>query len=220
MITTRPSYLSLLLICACASACQKPAPPPPLVITEESHFLTHIVSSNGETLGKISKWYTGEEKGWKEIEKSNPLIRRASLRAGDRILIPMELVHNTEPLLKVTSKPPVINKKKTAHAPKLHAPEKPGPSNEPDDSSEEISGEGTQIQPHADLTPFGSLTKPDLQPVEAQRDIPVLPSANETPPSGFAPEGKSMEQMILEEQAEVEKMKKELSQPAADSNPS
>ena len=68
--------------------------PPPPVMYE------HQVRYQGETLGVISRWYTGKSTNWKMIVDANPGMRPERINIGDTILIPQELVVQEEPLPK------------------------------------------------------------------------------------------------------------------------
>jgi len=65
-------------------------------IETRKNFQTHTVEWPGETLPMIAQWYTGNKDNWKKIANANPNILADRLSAGDRILLPPELVTNTK----------------------------------------------------------------------------------------------------------------------------
>ena len=89
------------LICA-LFACAKPEPEPePVVLPPPPpQFLDHTVRFQGETLGLIAKWYTGESSNWKQIVEANPGLRPERINMGDVISIPTEIVTREEEMPK------------------------------------------------------------------------------------------------------------------------
>ena len=63
-------------------------------------YITHTVKYQGETLGRISAWYTGSSKNWTAIEQANPGIIANKIKAGDAIKIPKELAKRADALPK------------------------------------------------------------------------------------------------------------------------
>jgi len=61
-------------------------------------YMQHEVKYSGETLGLISRWYTGRTDNWKLIAEVNPSIKPQRISLGDVILIPNRLVTNSDPL--------------------------------------------------------------------------------------------------------------------------
>lgn len=63
-----------------------------------TRFLVHEISVHGENPGIIALWYTGDVKQWKNlyIPASAGTVYR--LKAGDRILIPVELLKRSDAL--------------------------------------------------------------------------------------------------------------------------
>ncbi len=80
-------------------------PPPPSsqkarsVSLPEIKYLTHKIKWSGENLGRIALWYTGASKNWKLLIEANPGIQPLTLRIGDSVLIPENLLirHNSMP---------------------------------------------------------------------------------------------------------------------------
>ena len=72
------------------------APPPP----PEPDYIEHVVRWNGETLGIISKWYTGKFSNWKAIAEANPDLNLKRMRKGNIIKIPKELLRTQKPMPK------------------------------------------------------------------------------------------------------------------------
>lgn len=85
----------------------------------------HTVEWPGETLPMIAQWYTGNKDNWEILSKTSPAIAAEHLAVGDHILIPLELMKNSnkmprEFLATFSAKPPVGPKKpssKTKQAP-------------------------------------------------------------------------------------------------------
>jgi hypothetical protein len=103
--------LVFLAACLAAAGCvpkktgpsQVPSPAPSPARTDTVKpvgppALEHTVKWSGETLGIISKWYTGSTANWEAISKANPEIKPNRIRLGDKILIPGALVKNREPM--------------------------------------------------------------------------------------------------------------------------
>ena len=75
-------------------AIRAPALPPPA----PSYFV-HQVKFAGQTLGRISEWYTGSYDNWREIARANDLaVPNTRLKVGREVKIPTELVTRHEPL--------------------------------------------------------------------------------------------------------------------------
>jgi hypothetical protein len=70
-----------------------PAPPP-----STAGFFLHKVRWSEETLSHIAKWYTGSVKNWKAIAEANPELDPKKIGAGDRILIPEDLLISRKPM--------------------------------------------------------------------------------------------------------------------------
>jgi hypothetical protein len=66
--------------------------------TKQPPYLEHTVRYQGETLSLIAKWYTGEAKNWPILADRNPGVSPNNLRIGELILIPRDMVVNTEPM--------------------------------------------------------------------------------------------------------------------------
>jgi hypothetical protein len=115
--------LAFLMICiGCASSVSKPvetvpaypagtvpAPPagtvpaqPPAWTTplQKITYFAHTVKWPGETVSIIAGWYTGDIENWKTLAEANPDIDPNIIRAGDKILIPENLMKTREPMPK------------------------------------------------------------------------------------------------------------------------
>jgi hypothetical protein len=66
--------------------------------TKAPQYFEHTVRYSGETLSLIAKWYTGEAKNWPILADRNPDVSPNNLRIGALILIPRDMVVNTEPM--------------------------------------------------------------------------------------------------------------------------
>ena len=69
-------------------------------IKPKTEQLIHEIKFQGETLGIIAQWYTGNDDNWKEIMKVNPDLVPEKLMIGQKILIPDNIVTNRTPLSK------------------------------------------------------------------------------------------------------------------------
>jgi hypothetical protein len=88
--------LSIVLLCVILGGCvQRWVDPPPA--TDEGAFLVHVVKAPDESLPKILTWYTGTTLSQQIVIKWNPFILQRELRLGDKIVIPMEVVANSNP---------------------------------------------------------------------------------------------------------------------------
>lgn len=89
-----------LVVLLAATACGRQAPPPPQEPVEppKPQLLEHVVQYRGETLGLIARWYTGKTTNWQAIVEANPGLRPERINLGDTIMIPSEIVTNSEPL--------------------------------------------------------------------------------------------------------------------------
>lgn len=58
----------------------------------------HQIQYKGETLALVSQWYTGSINNWKKIMEYNGLTSETSLRLGETIKVPADLVINREPM--------------------------------------------------------------------------------------------------------------------------
>lgn len=58
--------------------------------------ISHTVRHSGETLGYISKWYTGNFDNWKAIKTYNGIEKANSISLGQEIKIPFTLVVRQE----------------------------------------------------------------------------------------------------------------------------
>lgn len=87
--------LAACLIFAVSCSTQRPS------VTDEDLLaqnpLTHRVTYQGETLGLISKWYTGKLHNWQRIAEANPGLLPERIAMGQEILIPRELVIESRP---------------------------------------------------------------------------------------------------------------------------
>jgi hypothetical protein len=108
-------------------------PSPPLVVTpddplpvpvEEKPF-THTVRWAGETLNRISWWYTGSGKNWTAIAEANPTFDPRRMMIGDLIIIPRHLLKTQKPMTKEYRTPETVreNLEEIALEPQVTAPQ-------------------------------------------------------------------------------------------------
>jgi hypothetical protein len=69
-------------------------------ITPQKTPFVHTVKYPGETLGIISKWYTGDADNWEVLANANPHIDYNKIVVGDKIFIPENLLKTKKPLNK------------------------------------------------------------------------------------------------------------------------
>lgn len=87
--------LSYLLILCLGGCLQRYVDPPPPV--EEGSFFVHVVRAPDESFPKLLTWYTGTTLSQEIVLRYNPFLAQRELKVGDRLVIPVELVANTNP---------------------------------------------------------------------------------------------------------------------------
>ncbi len=85
--------LAYLLALALGGCLQRYVDPPTPV--EEGAFLVHVVRAPDESFPKILTWYTGTTLSQEIVLRYNPTVTQRPLKVGDRIVIPVELVANS-----------------------------------------------------------------------------------------------------------------------------
>ena len=65
---------------------------------KSTSYYQHKVRWEGETLSLIAKWYTGSQKNWKVLAKSNSWLEPNDLSVGHRIFIPRKLLKTKKPM--------------------------------------------------------------------------------------------------------------------------
>lgn len=79
-------------------------PPQPPFQPEEAKaavkpaFSGHTVARPGETLAAIALWYTGAADNWKRLVDANDNLNPRTIKVGDRIVIPEELLKTRQPM--------------------------------------------------------------------------------------------------------------------------
>ena len=73
----------------------QPISPP---IPPEVKYYTHTVKWSGETIIRLSRWYTGSGNNWIRLIEANPSIDPRRIKIGDTILIPENLLVTRDPL--------------------------------------------------------------------------------------------------------------------------
>lgn len=106
-------FIWTLTGCASPQSPYTPSPPPaaPIVepepasevlpkipISKKPEFYVHKVRWSGETISVIAQWYTGSQRNWEDIVKVNPGFDPKRMNIGDKILIPVEIIENREPM--------------------------------------------------------------------------------------------------------------------------
>ncbi len=112
-------------------------PPAPV---EEKPFI-HEVRWSGETLNRISWWYTGSGRNWPAIVEANPGLDPRQIMVGNLIVIPRQLLQRQDPMTRDYRTPSTVSRELEIIAP---ATEVPAPQTVdlfgPIDSVEQISG--------------------------------------------------------------------------------
>lgn len=76
---------------------------------ESSGGLWHTVEARGETLAKISSWYTGKSTNWPLIAKANKGLNPNVIYLGQKIYIPGSLIQNATPYRRGNSYKPTTS---------------------------------------------------------------------------------------------------------------
>ncbi len=79
----------LVFVAAASAGCGIRNPQPEIA---KPVNVVHTVQYEGETLGRISEWYTGSFSKWKLIAGKNPKLSPTNLQLGQKIVIPASLV--------------------------------------------------------------------------------------------------------------------------------
>ena len=66
----------------------------------DSLYYSHVVKWQGESLSRISMWYTGSVKNWLTLQEINSAINPKQMKIGDIVLIPEDLIKTREPMPK------------------------------------------------------------------------------------------------------------------------
>lgn len=94
-----------------------PPPPPEALPTQspptpvEEKPFTHKVRWPGETLNRISRWYTGSGRNWPAIVEANPALDPRRIMIGDLIIIPRHLLKTHEQMAKDYRTPGAVKEK-------------------------------------------------------------------------------------------------------------
>ena len=82
------------LVILCLGGCIQRYVDPPTPV-EEGSFFVHVVRSPEESFPKLLTWYTGTTLSQEIVLRYNREIAQRPLKVGDRIVIPVELVANS-----------------------------------------------------------------------------------------------------------------------------
>jgi hypothetical protein len=169
------------------------------------------VTRQGETVNSLSKWYTGSEKPAKEIATASSIGEHSVLKPGQRVLIPNSYVKKTAP-------PP--KRKPSPKSPP--APEKIDRA--ATDKAPEKSEQGVAALTDVGSVPIraeeaGSPTKlSEAEPTILAEEIAVSsarpqeqPAVEKAVPNTEAAKpAVSFEELLLKEQSEVERLRREM----------
>ena len=111
-------FAVVLLLVACSShEIEAPRPIEPAQVA----VIYHQVKFSGETLGLISRWYTGSAENWRQIAAVNPEMRSEKIFLDQIIKIPRAIIRRDDPFTK-------SDLEKMRHSKKDEAPEMSVPS--------------------------------------------------------------------------------------------
>jgi hypothetical protein len=74
--------------------------------SQASDVYVHTVRWPGESFAVIAKWYSGDSKNWKIIADANPDINPRTIKLGDKIQIPGNILKTRDPMPKSCVVPP------------------------------------------------------------------------------------------------------------------
>lgn len=153
-------YFFASLICLLSLACSKPEP---VVVPEPEPPMDHLheVKYSGETLGLISRWYTGETDNWALIAESNPGLNPNRIFIGQFISIPEALVTRTESLPKRLVPKPVV--KVNSKVEEVEAP-----------AMNKVSAKGTDVKSELNSITKSSSTKQGVSAGEEKTNEPEV----------------------------------------------
>jgi hypothetical protein len=83
------------------------------------HYFAHIVKYDGEKIGEIAGWYTGDSANWKLLAEANPNLDADRLVAGNEIYIPENILKTREPAPRPE---PSLSKSESEPAPSVVEP--------------------------------------------------------------------------------------------------
>lgn len=159
---------------------EKEAPPAPeqqVKAPPAASYLKHTIRWKGETLIRISRWYTGSGRNWLKIAEVNKALDPNRLKIGDTVLIPEELVQTREPMPAEYRVPASRDRKK--EAPKAAVEEAV-----PETLPEVMPEEEQQVVPEPPVAPQPAVeegvpeTLPEMVPEqELQQAVPESPDA-------------------------------------------
>ncbi len=207
----RPFALCFLFVSACAlcASCgpkHVPAPAP----VDQGSFLVHRVTSQGETVRSVTRWYTGSEKLVRQIAKESKVGEAAPLKVGQRVLIPLAYVKKTTPPPKQkpsTKSPKVVKgvKQEKKESPLI---------DETGNESGQVSLEANPSDPSAwtvvptevgtESTQVDESTDPHTVASQTDVESAAAPDVVTTKPV------ESFEELLLKEQLEVERLRREM----------
>lgn len=83
----------------------------------QMQYHAHTIQWPGESLIRISSWYTGSGYNWQLIVNANPSVNHRRMKIGDTILIPEDLLKTHQPMPADYRVPKSSPKKKVPKAP-------------------------------------------------------------------------------------------------------
>lgn len=187
-------YLVILFLGGCIQRYVDPPTP-----VEDGSFFVHVVRAPDESFPKILTWYTGTTLSQEIVLRYNPAIAQRPLKAGDRILIPVELVANTNaygtapqsgqgkvPNLLMGESAP----EPTPPSPSSNDEPKPSPSAAPPATS-------ADTLPSMTLETFADETSPDKPEVTSPKSAPPVTQDGKV---------QQLQQEIADKQRELERL--------------
>lgn len=158
----------------------------------------HVVRAPDESFPKLLTWYTGTTLSQEIVLRYNPFLTQRELKVGDRLVIPVELVANTNPY----GTAPQAGQGKVPNLLMGESAVEPTPTSPPSKAEQSpvppSASNGSDTLPPLTLETFADETSPDKPEVHSS---PVAPVDEH--------EGKlqKLQQEIAEKQKELERLK-------------
>lgn len=172
------TILFLVLALSVQGCKPKPTAPDPMTLPYE-----HRVQYHGETLGIISKWYTGSFDNWKAIKDANPGMDERRLRMGSVILIPREVMVKITPLprsaIGATATLPKTNPQPVTTIKEIPLPEEE--DNKPS-AVAPVAGGALDLAEAPATPPTPEPTLPTLDTFEEEAELAIVPPVIEELP--------------------------------------
>jgi hypothetical protein len=90
--------LSLLTMSACTHRKQAAPIVAEAPVAVETEYFNAKITAEGQTLGQVAAWYTGNAANWNLLVEHNPGLSPEKMRVGDLIRIPRDLLKREDKL--------------------------------------------------------------------------------------------------------------------------